>query len=120
MIRCRDAGRADWRPGAVREEGIQSRPRFRESILGYPGGPVARRKPLGAEPLALVVDGARAVEEGVDINACASVAASPRTGMDQEEGTVELHRVVVCDGAAVFEGADAREVGRCRLPRGLG
>ncbi len=78
------------------------------------------RKPLGAEPLAPVVDGERAVEEGVDIDARSSVAASAWTGMDLEEGTIELHGVVMRDGAPVLEAADAREVGGHRPPRGFG
>ena len=77
------------------------------------------RKPLGAEPLAAVVDGEHAVEEGVDIDARASIAASGWAGVDLEEGTVELHGVVVRDGAPVLEAADAREVGGRRPPRGL-
>ncbi len=78
------------------------------------------RKLLGAETLAPVVDGERAVEEGVDIDTRASVAAPAGAGMDLEEGSVELHRVVVRDGAPVFEGADARKVWWRGAPRGLG
>jgi hypothetical protein len=39
--------------------------------------------------------------------------------MDLEEASVELHGVVVRDGAPVLEAADAREVGGRRSPRGL-
>ncbi len=77
------------------------------------------RKPLGAETLAPVVDRERAVEEGVDIDTRARVAAPAGTGVDLEEGTIELHGVVVRDGAPVLEAADAREVGGRRPPRGL-
>lgn len=77
------------------------------------------RKPLGAETLAPVVDRERAVEEGVDIDTRARVAAPAWTGVDLEEGTIELHSVVVRDGAPVLEAADAREVGGRRSPRGL-
>ncbi len=77
------------------------------------------RKLLDAETLAPVVDGERAVEEGVDIDPRASKAAPAWAGMDLEEGPVELHGVVVGDGAPVLEAADAREVGGRRPPRGL-
>lgn len=77
------------------------------------------RKPLGAETLAPVVDSERAVEERVDIDPRSRVAAAAGAGMDLEEGPVELHRVVVRDGAPVLEAADAREVGGRRPPRGL-
>jgi hypothetical protein len=77
------------------------------------------RKLLGAETLASLVDGERAVEEGTDINTRASKAAPAWAGMDLEEGSVELHRVAICDGVPVFEAADAREVYWRRLPRGL-
>ncbi len=123
MVRCWDAGLPEWLPATV-GEGIQLRPGLSEPILGHPGRPLSRRKLLGAEPLAPVVDGERAVEEGVDIDPRSSVAAAAWAGMDLEEGTVELHRVVVRHGAPVLEAADAREVsGRrspCRLRRGGG
>ncbi len=77
------------------------------------------RKPLGAETLAPVVDGERTVEEGGDIDTRSRIAAPAWAGVDLEEGTVELHRVVVRDGAPVLEAADACEVGGRRSPRGL-
>src|SRR5579864_4419132 len=120
VIGCRDAWRTTRLRVPVRREGIRGRSGFSASILGHPGGALSMRQPLGAEPLVLVVDGERAVEEGEDIDPHASVAAPARAGMDLEEGSVELHRVVVRDGAPVFEGADAREVGGCRSPGGLG
>jgi hypothetical protein len=78
------------------------------------------RQSLGAETLAVVVDDERAIEESVDIDTRASVAAPTGAGMDLEEGSVELHRIVMRDGAPVFEAADAREVCGRRSPRGLG
>ena len=77
------------------------------------------RKPLGTETLAPIEDGERAVEEGVDVDARSSVAAPAWTGIDLKEGTIELHGVVVGDGATILEAADAREVSGCRPPRGL-
>ncbi len=80
---------------------------------------MSRRKPFGAETLPVVVDRERAVEEGVDIDARSRVAAPSGAGVDLEEGPVELHRVVVRDGAPVLEAADAREIDWRRSPRGL-
>ena len=71
---------------------------------------MSMRQPRGAEPLAPVVDGERAVEESVDIDPCASMAAPAWTGVDLEEASVELHRIVVRDGTPIFEAADAREI----------
>jgi len=78
------------------------------------------RQPLGAETVAVVVDGERAVEESVDIDTRARVAAPAGAGMDLEEDAVELYRVVVRDGAPVFEAADARKVCGRRAPGGFG
>ncbi len=64
MIGCWDAWLSEWFPVSVRQEGIRRRPALRESILGHPGGPLSRRKPFGAETLAPMVDGERAVEAG--------------------------------------------------------
>jgi hypothetical protein len=114
-----DARRSGRLPIGGRQEGIRGRRGLRASILGHSGGPVAVRKPLGTETLAPIEDGERAVEEGVDVDARSSVAAPAWTGIDLEEGTIELHGVVVGDGATILEAADAREVSGCRPPRGL-
>src|SRR5579864_1162467 len=119
VIGCRDAWGTTWLRVPVRREGIRGRSGFRASILGHPEGPVSKREPLGAEPLALMVDGERAVEEGVDIDPRAGVAAPAWAGKDLKEAAVELHGVVVGDGASILEAADAREVGGRRPPRGL-
>jgi hypothetical protein len=104
----------------VLQEGIRSQPRLRESIVRDPGGPVSLGPPLGAEALASVVNGERAIEEGVDIDPRARVTASARPGMHLKAAAVELHGVVMCDGASILETADAGEVWRRRSPRGLG
>ena len=75
---------------------------------------------LDAEPLAAVVDGECAIEEGMDIDSRTRVTPPTGSGLHLEEAAVELHRVVVRDGAPILEAADAREVGRRRAPRGLG
>lgn len=80
---------------------------------------MSKRKRLGAEALPPVVNAERTVEEGMDIDPRSSVAAAAWAGMDLEEGPVELHGVVVRDGAPVLEAANAREVGGPRSPRGL-
>jgi hypothetical protein len=99
VIRCRDSRLAQWLPVTVQEEGIRRNPGLRESILGHPGGLVSLGQALGAEALASVVNGKRAIEEGVDIDPCARVTASAWPGMHLEEAAVELHRVIVGDGA---------------------
>jgi hypothetical protein len=66
---------------------------------------------LGAETLAAVVDGQRAIEVGVDVHPRSSVAAPTGTGPKLEEAPVELHGVIVLDGALILETADAVEVG---------
>lgn len=119
MVRCRDAWFSEGLPITVRQKGVRIRPGFRESILGHPGVSLSMRQPLGAETLVVVVNGERAVEEGADVDARARVAAPVWAGMDLEKGAVELHRVVVCDGAPVFEAADAREVWGRRPPGGF-
>jgi hypothetical protein len=48
---------------------------------------------------------------GVDLDAEAGKAASARSGPHLEEAPVELHGVIVLDGARVLETADAVEVG---------
>src|SRR5262245_43710086 len=118
MIRWRDARRSEWLPSRV-GPGIWRWRGLSESMLRHPGGPLSVREPLGAEPLPPMVDAERAIEKGVDIDPRASVAASPRAGMDLEEGPVEGHRVVVRNGAPVFEAADACEVKGRRPPGGL-
>ena len=119
MIWRRDGWLSAWLVSG-RQAGIRRRPGLSESILGHPGRPMTMRQPLGAEPLAPVVDGERTVEEGVDIDPRARVAAAAWTGKDLEERPVERHRVVMRDGAPVFEAADAGEICGCRPPRGLG
>lgn len=119
VIGCRDAWLTTWLLVTVGQESIRGRSGFSTSILGHPEGPLSMRKPLGAETLAPVEDGERAVEEGVDIDTRSGVATSAWTGMDLEEASVELHGVVVCDGAPVLEAADAGEVSGRRPPRGL-
>ena len=119
MIRRRNARLSEWLPLAVQKEGIRTRPGLRASLLGHPGGPLSPWEPLDAEPLASVVDRECAVEEGVDIDSRTRVTPPAGSGLHLEEAAVELHRVVVRDGAPILEGADAREVRRRRPPRGL-
>jgi hypothetical protein len=88
-------------------------------ILGHPERPLSMREPLGAETLAPIVDAERAIEEGVDIDTRSCVAASAWARVDLKEGTVELHCVVVREGAPVLEAADASEVGGRWAPGGL-
>lgn len=92
-------------------------------LLGAPRGlcnPSWER--LGGEALAAVIHGERAIQMCVDIDAGSGIAASARPGPELEEAAVDLHGVVVLDGALVLEGADAVEVpqDRGRPPGGLG
>jgi len=93
-----------------------------ESFLGPPRGLWGLvRERLGAQALAAVVDGQRAIEVGVDLDAGSGVAASTGPRPDLEEAPIELHRVIVLDGTLVLEAADAVEVcrSRCGAPRGV-
>jgi hypothetical protein len=69
------------------------------------------RKRRDVEALAAGVDGERTIQVGVDLDAEAGKAASARSGPHLEEAPVELHGVIVLDGARVLETADAVEVG---------
>jgi hypothetical protein len=59
-----------------------------------------------------VIDGEGAIQLRVDVDAGASIGAPARAGAQLEEAPVELHGVIVLDGALVLEAADAVEVGR--------
>ena len=80
------------------------------------------RKRLGAEALAPVIDGECAIQMSVDLDADSGKAASTRPGPELEEAPVQLHGVIVLDGALVLEAADAVEIrlDRGRPPGGLG
>lgn len=86
-----------------------------------PRGGCAWRERLGAETLAAVVHGERAIEVGVNLDAGTGVAASTGPGPELEEAPIELHGVITLDGALVLEAADAVEVflGRSRPPGGV-
>ena len=62
---------------------------------------------LGAQAPASVVNGKGAIEVGVDIDAGSGVAASTGPRLELEEAPIELHGVIVLDGALVLEAADA-------------
>jgi len=74
---------------------------------------------LDDEALPAVIDGERAIEVRMNVNAEAGVAAASGAGVKLEETTVQWHGVVVLDGALVLEAADAIEIGRggppCRV-----
>ena len=70
------------------------------------------RELRGADPVPAVIDRERAIQMRVDIDAQARVAAARGAGAELEEAPVELHGVIVLDGALVLEAADAVEVGR--------
>ncbi len=98
-------------------------PALKGLLLGAPRGlcnPSWER--LGAQALAAVIDGERAIEVGVDLDAGSGIAASAWPGPELEEAPVELDGVIVLDGALVLEGADAVEVSldRGRAPSRLG
>jgi hypothetical protein len=81
---------------------------------------VAQREALGVEAVAAIVDGQRAVETRMDVDADAGIAAAAGAGRELQQAAVERERVVVADRALVFEAAEAVEVRRGGLPRGLG
>jgi len=95
----------------------------KESLLGPSRGlcdPSWER--LGAQALAAVIHSERAIQMCVDVDAGSGIAASTWPGPELEEAPVELHGVIVLDGALVLEGTDAVEVpqDRGRPPGGLG
>lgn len=75
---------------------------------------------FGPEPVAAVVDGQRAIEAGIDVDASAGVAAAARAGRKLQQAPVERDGVVVADGALVLKAADAVEMRWGGLPSRLG
>lgn len=122
MIRRRDVLLPGWLLAAFPQGGIRTRRALPGALLGPPRGPMTGRELLGAKTLATVVDGQRAIEVGVDVHPRSSVAAPTGTGLELEEAAVELHGVIVLDGALVLEATDAVEIGASgsRPPGGLG
>jgi len=100
---------------------------LQELLLGPLRGRLSSGERRRAKALAAVIHSERAIQMGVDLDAGPSIAASARPGAELEEATVELHGVVVLDGALVLETADAVEVcvggswppGGCGVRRGL-
>jgi hypothetical protein len=111
MIRRRDVLLPGWLLAALPQGGIRIRLALPEALLGAPRGPMTGRELLGAETLAAVVDGQRAIEVGVDVHPRSGKAASAWPGAEMEEAPVELHGVIVLDGALILVAADAVEVG---------
>ena len=72
------------------------------------------------EALAAVEDLQGVVEEEMDIDPRAGITAAAGAGGELQCALAELERVVVGDGAAVFEAADAGEVGGRRAPGRFG
>lgn len=98
-----------------------------DSLLRPLSGTRPSGEHLRTEALPSVIHGARAIQMGVNVNAGAGIAAAAWPGAELKETPVELHGVVVLDGALVLEGADALKVavgrgrppGRLRVRRGL-
>ncbi len=94
-------------------------------LMDSPRGPHSGLHPAwerrSVEALAAVIHGKRASEMRVNLDAEAGIAASAWSGPHLEEAPVELHGVVVLDGALVLETTDAVEVARGRSwpPGGL-
>jgi len=65
----------------------------------------------GGEGLAAIGDSDGPIQMRVDVDASAGEAASTRPGAELDEAAVQLHRVIVLDGAAVFEATYALEGG---------
>ena len=67
------------------------------------------REPFAGEPLALVINGERAIEPFLDLDACAGIAAAARSGEELHDVFLKAHRVVLRDGARVLETAQGIE-----------
>ena len=65
----------------------------------------------GGEGLAAIGDRDGPIQMRVDVDAGAGEAAPTRPGVELDEAAVQLHRVIVLDGTAVFEAAHALKGG---------
>lgn len=111
VIRRRDVALPGRLIAVSWEKGIRMPRVLKESLLGLFWGPCkVSRERLGAQALAAVVDGERAIEMSMDLDTGAGVAASTGPRPDLEEAPIELHRVIVLDGTLVLEAADTIEV----------
>lgn len=119
MIGRRD-DRRGRRLGAGWERGSRTRIGWRDSILGQRRGPMPAGEAGGGEGLAAIGDRDGPIQMRVDVDARAGEAAPTRPGTELDEAAVQLHRVIVLDGAAVFEAARALEGGPsgCGTPGG--
>jgi hypothetical protein len=91
-----------------------------DSILGQRRGPMSAGEARGGEGLAAIGDSDGAIQMRVDVDAGAGEAAPSRPGAELDEAAIQLDRVIVLDGAAVFEATHAREGGPrwCGAPGG--
>ena len=127
MIRRRDGPLPGRLLAVTGERGRGTSLALQDSRRGPPSGRRPSREGLGGEALAAVIHGERAIEMRMHLDAQAGIAAAARPGLKLEDAAVELHGVIVLDGALVLEGADAVEVslgrgrppGRLRVRRGL-
>ena len=78
------------------------------------------REQLGDESLPTVLHGECAIEMCADLDPSTCITTPTRAGAKLEKAAVELHGVVMLDGACVLEAADAIEVRRGGPPRGGG
>ena len=89
--------------------GIWGRPTRTKSLLGPPSGLVLGCEARRAEAMTAMVDGERAIELRVDLDADASVAAPIPARVKLDEPASELDGVIMADRARILEAADAVE-----------
>lgn len=122
MIHRRDGLRSGRLRAVAGQRGSGRSLVLQEARLGALRGRRPAWERLRTEALAPVVYSERAIQVGVNLDAGAGIAAAAWPGGELKETSVELHRVIVLDGARVLEGADAVKVSlsRSRSPGGLG
>ena len=97
-----------WLRAAAQDVGRDRRGRWRAVVCG--------------EALAVVIDGDRPVEVGMDFDAAMGIAASLGPGADLEQALAQLHGIIIGHGPRILETADLlqRVQGWGGTPRGGG
>ena len=85
-------------------------------LAELPDGSPGLRQVDHAEAFPAVIDREASIEMHMDIDARPGVAAAARARLELQDPVPELERIVVTDGALIFEAADPLEVDRGGRP----